>query len=301
MHQARVNVPVFNVEPFDGVPSMVAFPTTHRDHLHRRRPRPDRPERDLQGQRHRVDRWQGGAPGRRLAPGLQRPRRRRHLPDDAEPLHGRRRPDDDPERRLARRTAENRHAATSPPTVGTIGCNAVEFEPKVDVTSTGATDSPDPATVERENAVQPKPDGNGKLAPARCESRPPRRHQPQPVGRKRSRDLQRRAVREGNRQPDPVPRRFENRHRRGEIAGPGPAPRRQCLRRRAAEPESDLRRNVPDLHPRVQYTVWRQRPPGRERHAEPEHRSADCGRRQKPAAAVRRIHRSKSTAGRMAR
>ena len=55
----------------------------------------------------------------------------------------------------------------------------------------------------------------------------------------------------------------------------------------AAEPESDLRRNVPDLHPRVQYTVWRQRPPGRERYPEPEHRSADCGRRQKPAAAVR--------------
>ena len=31
LHTGRVKVPVFNVEPFDGVPSMVAFPTDHRD------------------------------------------------------------------------------------------------------------------------------------------------------------------------------------------------------------------------------------------------------------------------------
>ena len=53
--------------------------------------------------------------------------------------------------------------------VGTIGCNAVEFEPKVDVTSTGATDSPDPATVNVRMPFNPSPTGteNSRLLDAK--------------------------------------------------------------------------------------------------------------------------------------
>ncbi len=220
--QARVNVPVFNVKPKGSNSRRRAVggrvPDHDRGHVHRRRPRPDESGRDLQGHRHRVaDRRR--RPGGRLATGLQRPRRRRHLPDDAVGLHGRRRSDDDPESRLARRTAENRHAGLHHGgRHDRLQRGRIRTESRRDID--GSHGLARPGDGRREHAVQPKPHGNGKLAPARRESRPPRRHQPQPVGRERSRDLQRRPVREGNRQPDPVPRRFENRQRRRQIPGP---------------------------------------------------------------------------------
>jgi len=167
--QARVNVPVFNVEPFDGVPSMVAFPTTSGTTY-------------IVGDLDPTDQsvifrvtdiespLEGGVPvvGSRLVFNGRA----------TDGVHG---------AYLtmpANCTGEEGQTTTltvdsHPPTktdtsafttaVGTIGCDEVPFEPKVDVSTSGDTDSPDPATVNVKMPFNPNKEGleNSRLLDAK--------------------------------------------------------------------------------------------------------------------------------------
>ena len=169
--QARVNVPVFNVKPegpnFEGVPSMVAFPTTTGVTFI---------VGDLDPTNQAVifrvtdieSPTEGGTPvvGSRLVfNGRAGDGTYLTMPSACTGEEG-------------QTTTLKVDSHDEPPktdtqdfttAVGTIGCNAVEFEPKVDVTSTGATDSPDPATVDVSMPFNPSATGteNSRLLDAK--------------------------------------------------------------------------------------------------------------------------------------
>ena len=169
--QARVNVPVFNVKPegpnSNGVPSMVAFPTTTGVTFI---------VGDLDPTNQAVifrvtdieSPLEGGAPvvGSRLVfNGRAGDGTYLTMPSACTGEEG-------------QTTTLKVDSHDEPPktdtqdfttAVGTIGCNAVEFEPKVDVTSTGATDSPDPATVDVSMPFNPSATGteNSRLLDAK--------------------------------------------------------------------------------------------------------------------------------------
>jgi hypothetical protein len=164
--QARVKVPVFNVEPFDGVPSMVAFPTTTGTtfivgDL-------DPTDQSVIFRVEDIEEPPAGPPvvGSRLVfNGRAGNGTYLTMPSNCTGEEG-------------QTTVLNVDSHDEPPKtdtssftteVGTIGCNAVEFEPKVDVTSTGATDSPDPATVNVKMPFTPSAAGteNSRLLDAK--------------------------------------------------------------------------------------------------------------------------------------
>ena len=103
--------------------------------------------------------------------------------------------------------------------------------------------SPDPVRSQR------APIANSYLKTAKVVL--PEGDEPQPGGRQRPAGLHRRAVRHGHERSDRMPGRLEDRHHRGAdpVAAGGLAVRHR-LPRRAAQPGSEHRRTVPDLHPR---------------------------------------------------
>ncbi len=157
--QARVNVPVFNVEPFEGVPSMVAFPTTTGTTF-------------IVGDLDPTDQsvifrvteiespLEGGVPvvGSRLVFNgratdgvhgayLTMPANCTGEEGQTTTLN------------VDSHEPVETDSAAFTTKVGTIGCDEVPFEPKVDVSTNGETDSPDPTTV---NVMMPfNPDKEG--------------------------------------------------------------------------------------------------------------------------------------------
>jgi hypothetical protein len=164
--QARVKVPVFNVEPFDGVPSMVAFPTTTGTtyivgDL-------DPTDQSVIFRVSDIEAPPTGPPvvGSRLVfNGRAGNGTYLTMPSNCTGEEG----------QTTTLNVDSHDATPKTDTaafttdVGTIGCNAVEFEPKVDVTSTGDTDSPDPATVNVKMPFTPSATGteNSRLLDAK--------------------------------------------------------------------------------------------------------------------------------------
>jgi hypothetical protein len=151
--QARVKVPVFNVEPFDGVPSMVAFPTTTGTTF-------------IVGDLDPTDQsvifrvsdiespLEGGVPvvGSRLVfNGRSGDGTYLTMPSNCDggqttTLHV-----------DSHEGAEDNAAFTT--AVGADGCDIVPFRPDIAVDSTGDTDSPNPATVNVSMPFEPDPEG----------------------------------------------------------------------------------------------------------------------------------------------
>jgi hypothetical protein len=163
--QARVKVPVFNVEPFEGVPSMVAFPTTTGTTF-------------IVGDLDPTDQsvifrvsdiespLEGGVPvvGSRLVFNgragdgtyLTMPSNCTGEVGQTTTLHV-----------DSHEGAEDSAAFTT--AKGTIGCNVVPFEPGVEVKSSGDTDSPNPTTVNVKMPFTPEAEGleNSRLLTAK--------------------------------------------------------------------------------------------------------------------------------------
>lgn len=164
--QARVKVPVFNVEPFEGVPSMVAFPTTTGTTF-------------IVGDLDPTDQsvifrvtdiespLEGGIPvvGSRLVfNGQAGNGTYLTMPANCTGEEG----------QTTTLTVDSHDEPPKTDTeafttdVGTIGCDEVPFEPGVEVSSTGDTDSPNPATVNVKMPFEPEAAGleNSRLLTA---------------------------------------------------------------------------------------------------------------------------------------
>ena len=301
--QARVNVPVFNVKPegpnFEGVPSMVAFPTTTGVTFI---------VGDLDPTNQAVifrvtdieSPLEGGTPvvGSRLVfNGRAGDGTYLTMPSACTGEEG-------------QTTTLKVDSHDEPPktdtqdfttAVGTIGCNAVEFEPKVDVTSTVSHRLARPGDGGREMPFNPSPTGteNSRLLDAKVVLPEGTSLNPSVAnGLETCSDAQ---FGQGTDNPIQCPA--------GSKIGTVVV-KSQALYEDlggdvyvgdAAEPESGLRRNVPDLHPRVQQSTVRcQRPPGRERDPEQSTGQLTAVVAKNPQRRSN-ISSSTSTAGRMAR
>jgi hypothetical protein len=149
--QARVNVPVFNVEPFDGVPSMVAFPTTSGTTF-------------IVGDLDPTDQSVifrvtdiGTSPpvvGSRLVfNGRAGNGTYLTMPSNCTGEEGQ----TTTLRVDSHEGAEDTKAFTT--AKGTIGCNLVPFRPGLVAESSGDTDSPNPATINVTMPFEPSPTG----------------------------------------------------------------------------------------------------------------------------------------------
>ena len=259
-----------------------------RTDLHRRLARPGRPARHLH---HRRAPAVGKKPAdHRVAAGLQRSGRQRHLPDDAEQLRRRSDHAAAPLRSGGIPPFEpvpsNAEASYTTPE-GASGCAAVPFKPTIDATPQGDfVDSPEATTVNVGIPFDPnEPIANSYLKTAKVVLPEGTSLNPASAnGLVPCTDAQ-----FGKGTDDPIACPAASKIGTVEVQTPSLPADSLTGTVYVAQPKSKdptHRRTVPDLHLRRLGKVRGQRPPGREGLPEPEHRSADSGRRRQPAGDV---------------